>query len=425
MLKIITNNIDNSLKKLLKRGAFSADRPENKIVWEIIKDVKNNGDQAVRKYTKKFDKVSLKNIKVDPLEIKLAHSQADKAFLRAIRIAIKNISNYHLKQVPRSWVMPAGDDSAVGMRYSPVSAAGAYVPGGLALYPSSLLMNVIPAKVAGVPRVCVVTPPDKKGSASPLILAAASELGIEEVYLCGGAQAIAALTYGTETIPLVDVIVGPGNIYMTLAKKLLYGEVGIDKLAGPSDSLILADSSAKIKFVAADLITQAEHDPLASSILICNDIKIAHAVIAEVKKQVAKLPRLAIIKKSFANHGAIIVIKDDADFARLSDLIAPEHLQIMLKNPEDVFAKINNAGAVFLGNYSPESLGDYIAGPNHVLPTGGSARFASPLGVEDFLKRTSLIKYNKKDLKRLAPEIEVLARLEGLDGHANSVKIRF
>ncbi len=425
MLKIITKDIDNSLKELLQRGSFSADRPENKIVWEIIKDVKKNGDKAVKKYTKKFDKVTLKNLKVDPLEIKLAHSQADKDFLRAIRIAIKNISNYHLKQVPRSWVIPAGDESAVGMRYSPVSAAGVYVPGGRALYPSSLLMNVIPAKVAGVPRVCVVTPPDNKGSANSLILAAACELGIEEIYLCGGAQSIAALTYGTESIPAVDVIAGPGNIYMTLAKKLLYGEVGIDKLAGPSDSLILADNSANIKFVAADLITQAEHDPLASSILICNDIKIAKAVAAEVSKQANKLPRCEIIKKSFADNGAIIVIKDDADFVRLADMVAPEHLQIMLKDPEKFFDKINNAGAVFLGNYSPESLGDYIAGPNHVLPTGGSARFASPLGVEDFLKRTSLIKYNKKDLKVLAPEIAVLAKLEGLDGHANSVNIRF
>lgn len=425
MLRIVTRNIEKELRTLLDRSSCSLDRPEAKSVQAIVNDIRKNGDQALRQYTKKFDGVCPAEFKVDPVEIKLAHQQADKDFLKAVRVAIKNISQYHLRQVPKSWLIEAGEMSAVGLRYSPVGTAGIYVPGGRAVYPSSFLMNVIPAKIAGVPRICVVTPPDSDGKAHRSLLAVAYELGIDEIYLCGGAQAIAALAYGTESIPRADFIAGPGNIYMTLAKKIVYGDVGIDKLAGPSESLILADKTADPAFVAADLITQAEHDPLAVSLLICDDIKIAEAVNKELTAQVKKLNRQKIIAESFKQGGAIFVISDKADFARLTDMIAPEHLELMLKNNEEALNNINNAGAIFIGPYSPESLGDYLAGPNHVLPTGGAARFSSPLGVEDFLKKTSLIHYTKKDLKAVQKEIDVFAKTEGLDGHAAAVNIRF
>jgi len=341
-----------------------------------------------------------------------------------VRTAIKNISQFHLRQAPKSWLIEAGKSSAVGLRYSPVNSAGVYVPGGRAVYPSSFLMNVIPAKIAGVPRICVVTPPDSDGKAHRSLLAVAYELGVEEIYLCGGAQAIAALTYGTKTIPQVDMIAGPGNIYMTLAKKIVYGEVGIDKLAGPSESLILADKSANPAFVAAELLTQAEHDPLAVSLVICNDRKLAEKINKEVNKQVAKLKRTKILNGSLQKNSAIILISNFNDYAKLTDIIAPEHLVIMLENSEKILNKINNAGAIFIGQYSPQALGDYIAGPNHVLPTGGAARFSSPLSVEDFLKKSSLIHYTKEDLRSVQKEINTFAKVEGLDGHAQSVNIR-
>lgn len=425
MLKIIDKNIEQELHNLLDRSNCSLDRPEAKLVQEIIREVRQKGDSALLAYTKKFDGVILKNLKVDPLEIKIAHQEADKKYLQALRIAIKNISQYHLRQVPKSWLIEAGEASAVGMRYSPVNAAGVYVPGGRAVYPSSFLMNVIPAKIAGVPRVCVVTPPDKDGKAHRSLLAVAYELGIDEIYLCGGAQAIAALTYGTKTIPRVDMIAGPGNIYMTLAKKIVYGEVGIDKLAGPSESLILADKSANPSFVAADLITQAEHDPLAVSLVICNDKKIAEKIKKQVQEQTKKRKRKKILAESLDKNSGIILIDNNKEYARLTDLIAPEHLEIMLENSEQVLSKINNAGAIFIGHYSPQTLGDYIAGPNHVLPTGGAARFSSPLSVEDFLKKSSLIHYTKQDLKSVQKEINTFAKIEGLDGHAYSVNVRF
>lgn len=425
MLKIIRKNIQQELTKILERNGYSLDRPEFKTVQEIIQDVRKNGDRAVLKYTKKFDQANLKELKVDPLEIKLAHQEAKKEFLLAVRTAIKNISQYHLRQVPKSWLIEAGENSAVGLRFSPLNIAGVYVPGGRAVYPSSFLMNVIPAKIAGVPRICVVTPPDKDGKAHRSLLAVAYELGIDEIYLCGGAQAIAALAYGTETIPKVDLIAGPGNIYMTLAKKIVYGDVGIDKLAGPSESLILADKTADPRFVAADIITQAEHDPQAVSLLICNSEKIAENVNKELLKQLKQRKRQEILKKSLTEKSAIIVIKNFKDYITLTDQIAPEHLEIMLENAEAVLNEISNAGAIFIGAYSPEVLGDYLAGPNHVLPTGGAARFSSPLCVEDFLKKSSLIHYSKKDLKSVQKEINIFAKVEGLDGHAEAVNIRF
>jgi histidinol dehydrogenase len=299
-----------------------------------------------------------------------------------------------------------------------------YVPGGRAVYPSSLLMNVIPAKLAGVPRICVVTPPDRNGSAHPVLLAAACELGLDEIYLCGGAQAVAALAYGTESVACVDMIAGPGNIYVTLAKKLLYGVAGFDKLAGPSDCLILADKTANPKFVAADLLAQSEHDPQASSLLITDSLALAKAAAAAANKQIKKMPRRKIIEQALSNYGGIFVISDRADFVRLTDIVAPEHLQLMLKDAENVAEQINNAGAIFIGAYSPVALGDYFAGPNHVLPTGGTARFASPLGVEDFIKRTSLLEYAKTDLQAAQKHIDVLARAEGFVAHAHSVRIR-
>ncbi len=425
MLRIINKNIDAELKPILERTSFGMDRPEFKIVQKIVNAVQKSGDSAVLKYTRLYDSPKLKNLKVDPLEIDLAHRQLSKKVQTALRTAIKNISNFHLKQIPKSWLIPAGSESAVGLRYSPVSSAGIYVPGGRAVYPSSLLMNVIPAKIAGVERICVVTPPDKNGRVASIILAAAKELGISELYLCGGAQAIAALTFGTATIPRVDVIAGPGNIFVTLAKKMVYGLVGIDKLAGPSESLILADETANPAFVAADIIVQAEHDPQASSLLICNKQSIAEAVNKELTKQIAGRNRKEIIRKALKNYGACLVISKDSDYIRLADLIAPEHLQIMLKDAETVLNKVNNAGAIFVGNYSPQALGDYIAGPNHVLPTGGSARFASPLSVSDFIKKSSVINYSKKDLQAVREELTTLAELEGFDGHAAAVNIRF
>ncbi|MDR1323741.1 MAG: histidinol dehydrogenase [Candidatus Margulisbacteria bacterium] len=424
MLKIYTKSIEEKLRQIGARGELTWQRPETKIVAEIIQNVRQQGDRAVLKYTREFDGVRLQNLRVDPLEIELARGQLDKTLLKALRLAIKNIADYHLRQVPRSWLTKTGRKSRMGLRYSPVSAAGVYVPGGRAFYPSSLLMNVIPAKLAGVPRICVVTPPDKNGSAPPALLAAACELGIDEIYLCGGAQAVAALAYGTESIARVDLIAGPGNVYVTLAKKLLYGAVGFDKLAGPSDCLILADKTANPKFVAADLLAQSEHDPQASSLLLTDSLALAKAVAAEAGRQIKKLPRRKIIEQSLDNYGGIFVITDRADFGRLADLIAPEHLQIMLKDAETMAEQINNAGAIFIGAYSPVALGDYFAGPNHVLPTGGTARFASPLGVDDFIKRTSLLEYAKSDLQAAQKYIAVLAKAEGLTAHAHSVRIR-
>ena len=425
MLNVYQNNIEERLRQTAARAALDLDRRETKTVARIIKDVRRHGDRAVVKYTRKFDRVCPRNLRVDPLEIALAREQIDKDLLKALRLAIKNIADYHLKQVPKSWLMKTGRKSHLGLRYSPMASAGVYVPGGRAVYPSSLLMNVIPAKLAGVPRICVVTPPAPDGNANPALLAAAYELGINEIYLCGGAQAVAALAYGTETIPQVDMIVGPGNIYMTLAKKMLYGAVGLDKLAGPSDCLILADKTASPKYVAADMLAQSEHDPLASSLLITDSHKLVQRVLAEIKKQLVKSGRREIIAKSLRDHGGIFIIENKADFARLADLAAPEHLHIMLKNAESVAEQINNAGAIFCGAYSPVALGDYFAGTNHVLPTGGTARFASPLSVDDFLKKTALIEYAKSDLKAAQKYINILAQTEGLTAHAVSVNVRF
>ncbi|MDR1998290.1 MAG: histidinol dehydrogenase [Candidatus Margulisbacteria bacterium] len=426
MLQIYTGGeIEPKLHKILERAALTLDRPEARTAAKIIAQVRRDGDRAVLRYTEKFDRVRLDSLRVDALEIALAHKQADEALLQALRAAIKNITDYHLKQVPRSWLLKTGKKSRVGLRYSPVAAAGVYVPGGRAAYPSSLLMNVIPARLAGVPRIVVVTPPNKDGAPSAVLLAAARELGVTEIYLCGGAQAIAALAYGTETIPRVDMIAGPGNIYMTLAKKLLYGAVGFDKLAGPSDCLILADKTADERFVAADLLAQAEHDTLASALLLTDSGELARRVAREVKKQLGGLARRALIEKALQAYGGIFVLKDRADFVRLADLIAPEHLQILLPDAAEIADQINNAGAVFIGTYAPAALGDYFAGPNHVLPTGGTARFASPLGVDDFLKKTSLVEYSRTDLQAARRHIDVLARAEGLTAHAASVNIRF
>lgn len=424
MIQIISEQLEEKLLKICGRSELTLDRPEAKIVSRIIKDVRKRGDRAVCDYTRKFDHANIKELRVDPLEIKLAHQQMDPVVLKSIRKAIKNISLYHVRQIPKSWMVTAGKKSKLGLRYSPVSSAGVYVPGGRAVLVSSLLMNVIPAKLSGVSRICVATPPNRDGKIHSAVLAAAYELGIQDIYLCGGAQAIAALAYGTETIPKVDMIVGPGNIFVTLAKKLVYGLVGIDKLAGPSDSLIAADESANPKFIAADMITQAEHDPLASSMVICTTANLANRIKKELVKQVESLPRQEIIKRSFHSYGAVIVAEREK-MPRLIDLVAPEHLQVMLKDPEEIVEKINNAGAIFIGNYSPEALGDYLAGPNHVLPTGGTARFSSPLGVMDFIKASSIINYSKEDLRSVQKDIDILTGIEGLQGHNNSVKIRF
>ncbi len=426
MLRIISKNVNKEIDKLLKRNAFNSFGVQAKSVQKVITAIQEDGDAALIRFTRKFDGVVLKKkeLRVDPVEIELAHSHTDKDILVTMRRAIKNITEYNIKQLPASWSIPGPNDSEVGLRYAPVESAGVYVPGGAAPYFSTVLMNVIPAKVVGVKRVVLVTPPQKDGTINNLILAAAYELGVQEIYKVGGAQAIAALALGTGSIKPVDKIVGPGNIYVTLAKQLVSGFVGIDKLAGPSDSVIIADDSVSPKIVAADLIVQAEHDALASSILITTSESLADLVNIELKNMVKGLSRAAVIKKSFAARGAIFIVPNLEEAVALSNKIAPEHLELLTQDPKGLFDKVENAGAVFLGPYSPEVLGDYYAGTNHVLPTGGTARFSSPLGVMDFVKATSFLKYTKEGLSAVAEDVQKLALLEGFDGHAGAIKAR-
>lgn len=407
------------IKKLRKRSTSEPEIETN--VKKILSEVKKRGDKALIKYTKLFDKHSLP-LKIEPDEIKEKTKEVSKEIIDALRFAAERIRRFHERQLEKSWQYEE-EDITLGQLIRPIERVGAYVPGGKASYPSTVLMNIIPAQVAGVREiaVCVPTP---HGELNSTVCAALHLLRIKEVYRVGGAQAVAAMAYGTETIKKVDKIVGPGNIYVATAKKLVFGEVDIDMIAGPSEILIIADSSANPAFVAADMLSQAEHDEMACSILVTTSEKVALEVKKEIARQIKSLPKSEIAKKSLKNFGAIIVVKSLNEACDVANEIAPEHLEVMTEKPDNLLSLLKNAGAIFLGQWTPEPIGDYVAGPNHTLPTSGTARFFSPLGVYDFLKRSSLIKVGKEGFNRLASYVDVLATLEGLQAHANTVKIR-
>ena len=398
-------------------------------VTHMIEDVRKNKDRALIKYTNRFDssKLTIGSIQVTPEEFDDASKHVDRPFMTSLNRAVRQIESFHRQQLCTSWINTERPGTLLGQMVNPVDAAGIYVPGGMGgetPLVSSVVMGAVPAKVAGVNRIVMVTPPRKNGTVNPHLLVAAKKVGIDAVYKVGSAWAIAALAYGTETIPRVDVIVGPGNIYVAIAKKIVAGTVGIDMIAGPSEILIIADHTATPEFIAADLLSQAEHDSLASSILVTNSADIAKAVAAAVKEQLKDLSRREIARKSLSGFGAIMIVSDLDAAIELANQIAPEHLELQIKDPLAVVGQIRNAGAVFLGDYTPEPIGDYIAGPNHVLPTAGTARFSSALSVDAFIKKTSLIRYSKAAFGREAGDVIRLAEIEGLDAHANSVKIR-
>ena len=422
MIKIVTD-FKSELKEIKKARQLVLDGDIAQKVREIVRDVKENGDKALFRYTKEYDGVELNqsNIEVTEAEIKEAYQNVDSRTLSSLRLAIKNISSYQddiMKKILKSAYL-----NKRGLMVRAVENAGIYVPGGIAPYPSSVLMCAIPAVSAGVRQIIMVTPAKEK--IHPLILVAAAECGVDRIFKAGGAQAIAALAYGTETIPKADVIAGPGNIYVTLAKKEVYGAVGIDMLAGPSEILIIADKTARADYIACDMLSQAEHDPQAASYLITNSQEMANQVQKEIESRLSRLDRQDIARKSIENNGRIFVVESILTAIMISNEIAPEHLELLLDNPKQYLPFISNAGAVFLGEYSPEPLGDYLAGPNHVLPTSGTARFFSPLSAEAFIKKISLINYNKKQLKKVKDDIINLSDSEGLQAHSNSVKIRF
>lgn len=409
----------------LRSRSSEVDRKVTITVSEIIENVRANGDKAVNEYTLKFDGKLPPSIEVSRDEINDALTNADESFVTALLNAQENIADFHNRQKQQSFINPKDNGVILGQRIRGLERVGLYVPGGTAAYPSSVLMNAIPAKIAGVKEIIMVTPPTKEGKANPDILVAAAICGVDRVFLLGGAQAVAALAYGTETVPKVDKIVGPGNIFVATAKKLLYGVVDIDMIAGPSEILVMADSTADPKFLAADLMSQAEHDVLASSIMVTTDEKIAKETVKELALQVENLSRRDIIKKSLADFGAIIVCDTKEKAIELANEIAPEHLEVMMENPMEYIGKLDNAGSIFLGKYAPEPLGDYYAGPNHVLPTSGTARFFSPLSVDAFIKKTSYIYYTEDALREAHDDIVTLAEKEGLTAHANSIKVRF
>ena len=426
LLKVEKNTIDTILNDLLKRSPNNYGSYEE-AVNGILLDVKENGDKALFAYTKKFDgaELSIESVEVTQEEIEKAYEQVDEELVSIIRKSMENVRVYHEKQKQYSWFDTTEKGTMLGQKVTPLSSVGVYVPGGKAAYPSSVLMNIIPAKVAGVKNICMVTPPGRDGSVTPTTLVAAKEAGADHIYKIGGAQAVAALAYGTESIPKVDKIVGPGNIYVALAKKAVYGHVSIDSIAGPSEVLVLADETANPRVVAADLLSQAEHDELASSILVTTSMELAQAVEKEIEGFVKVLSRKEIIQKSLDNFGYLLVADNMEDAIAITNAIASEHLEIVTKNPFEVMMKIENAGAIFLGEYSSEPLGDYFAGPNHVLPTNGTAKFFSPLGVDDFVKKSSLIYYSKEALAEVHKDVEKFATAEHLTAHANSIAVRF
>jgi histidinol dehydrogenase len=428
MLRIITQwtEAKAELKRICDRTQDEQVFNKEATVREILQAVKRNGDTALLEYTLEFDRqaFSAEQLRVSGSELDAAYQQIPNDLIAAIRVAKQQIEDFHRMRVPQSWVHFAADQVVLGKRYTSVDRAGIYIPGGRAAYPSTVLMNAIPAQVAQVPRIVMVTPPGPDGSVNPAVLVAAQEAGIEEIYRVGGAQAIAALAYGTATIPKVDVITGPGNIYVMLAKKQVYGAVGIDSLAGPSEVLVIADGAAQAEHVAADLLAQAEHDPMAAAILITTDASLARQVVQAVERQLVDHPRRILTEKAIANYGLIILVDSLIEAAELSNDFAPEHLELEVAAPWDLLPKIRHAGAIFMGHSTPEAVGDYLAGPNHTLPTSGNARYASPLGVETFLKHSSLIEYSPMALQRMAHAIDSLATAEGLPSHAQSVRIR-
>jgi histidinol dehydrogenase len=429
MLRIITEwtEAQAELRRICDRTQDEQVFNKEATVREILQSIKRLGDRALLDYTAEFDGQRFEtgqSLLVTPAELDAAYQRVDHDLIEAIRLAKQKIETFHRMNIPKSWVHFADQGVVLGKRYTPVDRAGIYIPGGRAVYPSTVLMNAIPALVAGVDRIVMVTPPNSEGGINPAVLVAAQEAGIKEIYRVGGAQAIGALAYGTETIPKVDVISGPGNIYVMLAKKLVYGTVGIDSLAGPSEILIIADSSANPEHVAADLLAQAEHDPMAAAVLITTDAGLAERVAEQVQAQLMDHPRRVLTEKSIANFGIIIVVETLEQAAELSNEFATEHLELEVEDPWALLPKIRHAGAIFLGHATPEAVGDYLAGPNHTLPTSGSARYASPLGVETFLKHSSLIQYTQPALESVAKAIDTLAAAEGLPSHGASVTLR-
>jgi histidinol dehydrogenase len=423
-----SKSAEKKVASIVKRG-LGFKKKDVLAVTRILEDVRKNGDKALIKYANQFDSpgLTLESIQATSQEINNAAKNVDQSFVRALNRAAGQIESFHKQQLSKSWDYSERSGTLLGQLINPVDVAGVYVPGGMGgetPLVSSVLMGAIPAKIAGVKHIAMVTPPTKDGTINPYLLAAARRVGVDAVYKVGSAWAIAALAYGTESIPKVDVIVGPGNIYVTLAKKIVAGTVGIDMLAGPSEILVIADSTARPDFISADLLSQAEHDTLASSILVTNSKETAKAVAAAVDEQLENLDRKEIAKESLARFGAIMVVPDLDAAIELSNRIAPEHLELQIKDPMAYLDRIRNAGAVFMGSFTPEPVGDYIAGPNHVLPTAGTARFSSALSVDNFIKKTSLIQYSKAALKREAKDIIRLAEIEGLGAHANSVKVR-
>jgi histidinol dehydrogenase len=409
----------------IKRSIESGTADQLEVVQKIIADIRANGDTALKAYTNKFDHVSLESFAVEEAEIDEAYGLVDSEFVEIVKEAAGNIRTFHEKQLRPSWMTTEENGTILGQKITPLDSVGVYVPGGTAAYPSSVLMNVIPATVAGVKRIVMVSPPDKEtGKLPPAVLVAAKEAGVKEIYKVGGAQAIAALAYGTESIESVDKITGPGNIFVALAKKEVFGDVDIDMIAGPSEIAVLADDSAYADEVAADLLSQAEHDPRACSVLVTPSLELAEAVSNEVEKQLALLPRKEIATRSIEDYGAIYVTSNLDEAIDTVNKLAPEHLEVVTENAMEVLGKIHHAGAIFIGRYSSEPVGDYFAGPNHVLPTNGTARFSSPLNIDDFQKKSSVIVYSEKALKDNAGKIAKFARMEGLEAHAKAVEAR-
>jgi len=421
MLRVCTKD---EWEKSSPRKDIGSWEKEEKAVKKIIADVRNRGDEALLELALKFDGCLLENLVVEEKEVKRAVQKVGPNFIKALHKAAENIEKFHWRQSRNSMISTEDSGIMLGQLVIPLERIGAYVPGGTASYPSSVLMNVIPAKIAGVKEIYMCTPPGKDGNINPYTLTAASQMGVEKIFKMGGAQAVAAFAYGTGTVPGVDKIVGPGNIYVTLAKKLVYGDVDIDMLAGPSELLIIADSSANPEFIAADIMSQAEHDPLAANFIVTPDPELPGKVLNSLKEQLPSMSRKDIIEKSLKEHSAIILVKDLNEAFRVSNEIAPEHLEVIIEDPLASLPWIKNAGSVFLGGFTPEPLGDYYAGPNHVLPTGGAARFSSGLNVDDFIKKTTILYYPPQALKEAAEDVILLAEVEGLDAHANTVKVR-
>ena len=426
IVKLTKETTKNILENMLKRSPSQYGEYESR-VQAIIQNIKENGDEALFSYTKQFDKadINASNVKVTDEEFEEAYKAVDPALLDVIRKALVNIESYHELQKQNSWFKSTPQGTMLGQKVTPLEKVGVYVPGGKAVYPSSVLMNIMPAKVAGVDKIIMTTPCNAEGKVNPAVLVAAKEAGADKIYKVGGAQAIAALAYGTESIPKVDKIVGPGNIYVALAKKAVYGHVSIDSIAGPSEILVVADETANPRYVAADLLSQAEHDELASAILVTTSEKLAHEVSDQVDGFLKELSRAEIISKSLDNYGYILLADTMEDVIDVANEIASEHLEIQTKNPFEVMTKIRNAGAIFIGEYASEPLGDYFAGPNHILPTNGTAKFFSPLSVDDFIKKSSIISYSREALQKVHKDIESFAKAEQLTAHANSIHVRF